>query len=82
MRVNWLNLVTVVSAGILLGTIVIALGLATGWALAGLFSLGDIGAYVLQAIFTLIGLAGIAAFLRSAARVEPIFEPERVRPDA
>ena len=73
-RVNWLNLVTVVSAAILIGTEIIGAGLATGWAIAGLFGLGDIGAYVLEALFGLGGFAVIVFFVRAAARIEPFVE--------
>ena len=73
-RVNWLNTVTVVSAAILIGTEVIGAGLATAWAIAGFFSLGDIGAYVLQALFGMGAVAVIIAFLRAATRIEPLVE--------
>ncbi|MDO8533806.1 MAG: hypothetical protein Q7S17_03580 [Xanthobacteraceae bacterium] len=73
-RVNWINLVTVVSAAILIGTEIVGVGLATGWAIAGMFGLGDIGAYVLEALFGLGALAIVVAFVRSASRIEPFVE--------
>ncbi len=73
-RVNWNNLVTVVSAAILIGTEIVGVGLATGWAIAGMFGLGDIGAYVLEALFGLGALAIVIAFVRAAARIEPFVE--------
>jgi hypothetical protein len=73
-RVNWINLVTVVSAAILIGTEIVGVGLATGWAIAGMFGLGDIGAYVLEALFGLGALAIVVAFVRAAARIEPFIE--------
>ena len=73
-RVNWLNTLTVISAAILIGTEVIGAGLATAWAIAGFFSLGDIGAYVLQALFGVGAVAVIVAFLRAATRIEPLVE--------
>lgn len=73
-RVNWMNTLTVVSAAILIGTEVIGAGLATAWAIAGFFSLGDIGAYVLQALFGVGAVAVIVAFLRAATRIEPLIE--------
>ena len=73
-RVTWMNTLTVVSAAILIGTEVIGAGLATAWAIAGFFSLGDIGAYVLQALFGIGAVAVIVAFLRSATRIEPLVE--------
>ena len=73
-RVNWLNSLTVVSAAVLIGTEVIGAGLASAWAIAGFFSLGDIGAYVLQALFGIGAVAVIVAFLRAATRIEPLVE--------
>jgi hypothetical protein len=72
--INWTNTITVISAAILIGTEIIGTGFATGWALAGFFSLGDIGAYVLEALFGLAALAVVVAFVRAAARVEPLIE--------
>jgi hypothetical protein len=73
-RVNWANTITVGSAAILIGTEIIGTGLAAGWAVAGFFALGDIGAYVLEALFGLGALAVVVAFVRAAARIEPLVE--------
>jgi hypothetical protein len=72
--INWTNTTTVVSAAILIGTEIVGTGLATGWAIAGFFGLGDIGAYVLEAFFGAGALAVVIAFVRSAARVEPLVD--------
>jgi hypothetical protein len=74
MRINWLNLTTVGSATILIGTMIFGLAYATGWALGGFLGLGDIGAYFFEAVFLLISAAGMLAFLRSAIEAEPIIE--------
>jgi hypothetical protein len=73
-RINWQNLVTVGSAAVLIGTMVIGLGLATGWAIAGMLGLGEIGTYVIEALFVGIAAASIVSFWRTAMRVEPIVE--------
>jgi hypothetical protein len=73
-RINWQNLVTVGSAAVLIGTMVIGLGLATGWAIAGMLGLGEIGTYVIEALFVGIAAASIVSFWRMATRVEPIVE--------
>jgi len=73
-RINWTNSITVISAAILIGTEIVGTGLATGWAIAGFFALGDIGAYVLEALFGLGALAVVVAFVRAAARIEPLVE--------
>jgi hypothetical protein len=73
-RINWPSVITVISAAILIGTEIVGTGLATGWAIAGFFGLGDIGAYVLEALFGAGALAVVIAFVRSAARVEPLVD--------
>jgi Flp pilus assembly pilin Flp len=73
-RINWPNLITIVSAAILIGVEVIGIGIATGWALATLFSLGTAIEYALMAVFGLAALAFTWYFVRNAARIEPIIE--------
>jgi uncharacterized membrane protein len=70
-RINWLNVSTVVSAGILIAAEVFGAAFAGGWAIAGLLGLGDYGVYTLQVIFFLVGIAVMVAFVRAAQRVEP-----------
>jgi hypothetical protein len=70
-RINWFNVSTVVSAAILIGAEVFGAAFAGGWAVAGLFNLGLYGVYLLQAVFFLIGVVVMAAFVRNAQRVEP-----------
>jgi hypothetical protein len=74
MRINWLNLSTVGSAAILVGTMIFGLAYATGWALGGFLDLGDAGAYLFEAVFLLLAAVGILAFLKSAIAAEPIVE--------
>jgi hypothetical protein len=50
-RIVWPNLITIVSLAILIGTMIVGLGLATGWAIAGALGLGEIGTYVIEAMF-------------------------------
>ena len=70
-QINWLSVLTVMSAAILIGAEVFGAAFAGGWALAGLFHLGETGGYVLQSIFFVIGLFIMASFIRAARRVEP-----------
>lgn len=72
-RVNWTNVITVISAAILIGTEIIGAGFATGWAIAGLFGLGNIGAYVLQGLFGLLAAYIIFKFVRRATKIEQFF---------
>jgi uncharacterized membrane protein len=70
-RIHWLNVSTVVSAAILIAAEVFGAAFAGGWAIAGLFGLGEYGVYLLQAIFFALGLFVMVAFVRAAQRVEP-----------
>jgi hypothetical protein len=67
----WVNVITVLSASILIGAEVLELAFAGGWAIAGLFGLGEYGGYVLQILFSICGLLIVASFLRAAQRIEP-----------
>jgi hypothetical protein len=67
----WINVLTVVSATILIGAEVFGAAFAGGWAIAGLFNLGEYGGYILQIIFSMLGLMVMASFIRAARRVEP-----------
>jgi hypothetical protein len=71
-RSNRRNLITIVSVLILIGTEVFGVALAGGWALAGLFELGDTAAYVLMALFSLLGLYAMVALWRNSVAIEPI----------
>jgi hypothetical protein len=70
-RINWLNVLTVVSAAILIAAEVFGGAFAAGWAFATLFQLGEYGAPVLQATFFVLGLIVMAKFIAYARRVEP-----------
>jgi amino acid transporter len=70
-RIRWLNVLTVVSAAILISAEVFGAAFAGSWAIASLTGLGALGAHILDGIFMLCGLAIMAQFLRAAHRVEP-----------
>jgi hypothetical protein len=70
-RIAWQNLLTVVSAAILIGAEVFGAAFAGGWAVANLFELGPYGVHIMQGLFFLCGLAVMVAFIRNARRVEP-----------
>lgn len=73
-QVVWPNVITVVSAAILIGAEVFGAAFAGGWALAILAGLGDQGAHILQAVLFALGVLVMTAFLRAAQRVEPFFK--------
>jgi hypothetical protein len=70
-RINWLNVVTVVSAAILIGAEVFGAAFAGSWAIATLFDLGGLGARVLDVLFVLCGFAVMVQFIRAAHHIEP-----------
>ena len=70
-RILWPNVLTVVSAAILISAEVFGAAFAGSWAIANLFALGALGARVLDGLFILCGIAVMAQFLRAANRVEP-----------
>jgi hypothetical protein len=69
---RWDNLLTVVSVMILIGAEVFGVALAAGWAIAGLFELGDAVGYALMGLFSLIGIYAMVVLWRRAVQVEPI----------
>lgn len=70
-HINWLNVLTVISAAVLISAEVFGAAFAGGWAIANLFQLGDQIALALQSIFFLIGLFVMVQFVRNAKKVEP-----------
>jgi len=70
-RIVWLNVITVVSAAILIGAEVFGAAFAGSWALATLFDLGSIGQRILDGVFVLCGIAIMVQFVRAAHRIEP-----------
>jgi hypothetical protein len=70
-RINWLNVLTVVSAAILIGAEVFGAAFAGSWAISSLLSIGAVGARILDGLFVLCGIAVMVQFVRAAQRVEP-----------
>jgi hypothetical protein len=70
-RIVWVNVMTVLSAAILIGAEVFGAAFAGGWAIANLFDLGSTGSLVLRGILFVLGLVVMVAFIRNARRVEP-----------
>lgn len=69
------NLVTIVSLMILVGTEVFAAAIAAGWALAGLFDLGDTVGHVLMGLFCLLAAWIMLQLWRRATSIEPVRTP-------
>ena len=70
-RIIWVHVLTVLSAAILIGAEVFGAAFAAGWAFANLFSLGEYGVHILQALFFALGVGVMISFIRNARRVEP-----------
>ena len=70
-RIIWVNVITVVSAAILIGAEVFGAAFAGSWALATLFDLGGLGQRILDGVFVLGGIVVMAQFVRYAHRIEP-----------
>jgi hypothetical protein len=70
--INWTNAVTLGSVAVLVGTELVGAGFAAGWAIGGLFQLGDLLTHALEAVLVLIALTGLSYFLRAALAHEPV----------
>ncbi len=70
-RILWQNVLTVVSAAILISAEVFGAAFAGSWALANLLAIGTLGARVLDGVFMLCGVTVMVQFVRAAHRVEP-----------
>jgi hypothetical protein len=73
-RIVWLNVLTVVSAAILIGAEVFGAAFAGSWAIATLFELGGWGARILDILLLALGAVVMVQFVRNARRVEPFTE--------
>lgn len=73
-RTNWRNLILVVSLAILIAVEIFGVALASGWALAGLFELGNVVAYVLMALFAGFAAYGMLVFMRRVVKIERLTE--------
>jgi hypothetical protein len=73
-RIHWLNVLTVLSAAILIAAEVFGVAFAAGWAISNLFQLGDYVGHILQGLFFLVGLFVMVQFVRNARKVEPFSE--------
>ena len=70
--INWTNATTLISVAVLVGTELVGAGVAAGWAIGGLFQLGEAITHMLEGLFVLAALTGLFYFLRAALAHEPI----------
>ena len=66
------NAVTLASVSVLVGTELVGAGAAAGWAIGGLFQLGDLITHALETSLVALALVGLFYFLRAALAHEPI----------
>lgn len=71
-RTNLRTLIMVVSLAILVGIELFGVALASGWALAGLFELGHIVAYILMALFSVLAGYGLLNLMRRVLKYEHV----------
>lgn len=69
---NWRNVITIMSIMILVGAEVFGVAIAAGWAIAGLFELGDYVGYALMALFSLFAVYILVNLWRRCVAVEPL----------
>ena len=69
---NWRNVITVISIMILVGAEVFGVAIAAGWAIAGLFELGDIVGYALMGLFSLFAIYVLVNLWRRCVATEPL----------
>lgn len=70
-RIIWINVLTVISAAILIGAEVFGAAFAGSWAIANLFGLGATIARILDVIFLAGGALIMFQFVRFARKIEP-----------
>lgn len=70
-QIIWVNVMTVVSAAILIGAEVFGAAFAGSWAIANLFGLGATVARILDFAFLACGAVVMFYFVRFAQKIEP-----------
>ncbi len=68
--------ITVVSALVFVATQVLGVAIAAGWAIAGLFELGDTIGYAMMVLFSGLGLYMLWGFWKQATAAEPLNQPD------
>lgn len=70
--INWANMTTICCVAILVGTELVGMSWAAGWALGGIFQLPPVVARGVEIVFGLLGFVALYYFMRAAIKVEPI----------
>jgi hypothetical protein len=70
--IHWDNAITVISVAILVGTELVGISWAAGWALGGLLGLPPLVSRGVEVLGALLGLVLVYYFVRAALKVEPL----------
>jgi len=70
--INWINVLTIVSVAVLVGTELIGAAGAAGWAIGGLFQLGDLITHILEVALILLAVFGLTRFLHAVVGHEQL----------
>jgi hypothetical protein len=70
--INWANVTTISCVAILVGTELVGMSWAAGWALGGIFQLPPLVARGVEIVFGLLGFVALYYFMRAAIKVEPV----------
>ena len=70
--INWRNALTIISVAILVGTELVGVSWAAGWALGGIFQLPRAFSLAFEIAGGLFGMVMLFYFVRAALKVEPI----------
>ena len=70
--VNWINVLTIVSVAVLVGTELVGAAGAAGWAIGGLFQLGELITHILEVALILLALFGLTRFLQAVVGHEQL----------
>ena len=70
--VNWINVLTIVSVAVLVGTELVGAAGAAGWAIGGLFQLGELLTHILEVALILLAVFGLTRFLHAVVGHEQL----------
>ena len=70
--INWRNALTIISVAILVGTELVGVSWAAGWALGGIFQLPRVFSLAFEIAGGLFGMVMLFYFVRAALKVEPL----------
>ena len=70
--INWINVLTIVSVAVLVGTELVGAAGAAGWAIGGLFQLGELITQILEVALILLALFGLTRFLQAVVGHEQL----------